>query len=291
MDKDSKKLNAFEVFGKRAKNYHFEYDGQDIAKIYPEHKFRLNIVLETLKQIQPNKILDVGCGSGEPLREFLSNGFDAYGFDYSEEMVAQAKKTLSIAGFGPDRVSRNNMECLTELKQSPFDAIVALGSLYYSRNINKTICDLSNNLPIGGHFIFSLRNELFSLFSQNRYSLEFMMSKLIPTKKLSEGLKERLKIFYGQRFNEGSMPRKFDTVDDLNIFSEYHNPLTVEKEILMPHGMKLVNIYYYHYHALPPFFEHTDTVEFRELSINLEDPKDWRGMFMCSAFVVHAEKI
>jgi SAM-dependent methyltransferase len=291
VENDSKKLDAFDVFGKRAGDYHFEYDSGDISKYYPEHKFRLNIFLQILKKIRPNRMLDVGCGSGEPLLEFLSNGFDAYGFDYSEEMVAQAKKTLSAAGFDQSRVFRNDMDNMTGLAQTPFDAIVALGSLYYSRNIVKTIGALSKNLPIGGRLIFSLRNELFSLFSQNKYSIDFVMSNFIPVNKLSEDLKERLGVFYGQRFNEAAVRRKFDTVDDLNIYSEYHNPLTVENQILKPHGMKLVDISYYHYHALPPSFEHTDTVEFRELSMSLEDPKDWRGAFMCSAFVVHAEKI
>jgi hypothetical protein len=79
-------------------------------------------------------------------------------------------------------------------------------------------------------------------------------------------------------------------VDDKRIHSLYHNPLTVESEVLVPNGLSLERLYYYHYHALPPEFEHSDIEEFRRLSCDLENASDWRGMFMCSTFVVHAIK-
>ena len=70
-----------------------------------------------------------------------------------------------------------------------------------------------------------------------------------------------------------------------------HNPLTVQNDLLTPHGLELKGLYFYHFHALPPVFEHTDREEFRRLSAKLEEnPADWRGLFMCSTFIVHAQK-
>lgn len=282
--------DAFVKFGEIADSYGRQYQETDYKEFYPEHKFRLRIFLDRLKAIQPTKVLDVGCGSGEPLVAMLGQGFDAYGFDYSKEMVAQARSTLSVNGFDEGRVSWNNMEDIKEIAQDEYDCVVALGSLCYSRDFNRTMRNLVGLLPNSGHIVFSLRNDLFSLFSLNKYSVDFFLNKLIPFADVSEDIRKRVCNLFEIRFSEQELSRKFKTVDERGIHSTYHNPLTVEREVLGPCGLRLNGIYYYHYHALPPMFEHTDTIEFRHLSAQMEDPTDWRGMFMSSAFVVHAIK-
>jgi hypothetical protein len=182
------------------------------------------------------------------------------------------------------------MEDIVGIRSGEYECIIALGSLYYARDFLRTMKNLSALLPANGSMVFSLRNELFSLFSMNKYSVNFWIRTLLPLASLSEGLRLRLCDLLETRFAGSSVPRKFETVDDLGIHSTYHNPLTVEQQILGPCGLRLEGIYYYHYHALPPIFEHSDTVEFRRLSAEMENPTDWRGMFMSSAFVVHASK-
>ena len=43
---------------------------------------------------------------------------------------------------------------------------------------------------------------------------------------------------------------------------------------------------FYHYHALPPMLEAAAPELFRRASVAMEDPRDWRGHFMASAFVL-----
>ena len=62
-----------------------------------------------------------------------------------------------------------------------------------------------------------------------------------------------------------------------------------EKEIFNPVGFHVDRIHFYHYHALPPIFEKKNPELFRELSLKMEKPDDWRGYFMASAFVVEAK--
>ena len=279
---------AFIKFGEIAADYGRQYGEIDFKEFYPEHKFRLKIFLDCLKAIQPIKVLDVGCGSGEPLVAMLGHGYDAYGFDYSKDMVAQARSLLVTNGLDSGRVSWNNMEDIQGIGRGDYDCMVALGSLYYSSDFNRTMRTLAGLLPNGGQIVFSLRNDLFSLFSLNKYSVDFFLKKLIPFKNISDAQRKRVCDLFETRFSEQELSRKFKTVDDLGIHSTCHNPLTVEQEVLSPCGLRLEGIYYYHYHALPPIFEHSDTVEFRQLSSKLENPTDWRGMFMSSAFVVHA---
>lgn len=283
--------DAYKFFGLGAKKYGEQYKSGDLAKLYPEHVFRLNIFLTLLEKIKPKRILDVGCGSGEPLLSFLREGYDAYGFDHSAEMVEQAGELLQLNHLDKGRVSRNNMENIENIPPDHYDCIVGLGSLYYSRKFESTIRQIVGLLPKGGSLIFSLRNELFSLFSLNSYTSDFFLKNFIPGASLSLDLKERLDSFLDKKFQGPGVTKKFLTIDDQKVFSHYHNPLTVESEVLASNGLSLKGIYYYHYHALPPEFEHSDTEEFRKLSYDMENPADWRGMFMSSSFVVHAAKI
>lgn len=287
----SKGIDAFVKFGEKAGDYSQQYADAELAEFYPEHRFRLKIFMDLLAKIQPRKVLDIGCGSGDPLSAILGQGHDAYGFDFSPEMVAQAQRTLTDRGLDATRVSRNNMEDIREIRPGEFDCMVGLGSLYYSRNFPRTMQSIAGLLPEGGNIVFSLRNELFSLFSLNKYSAEFLMDRLMPLEGLSESLRNRVSTLLETRFAELPQPKKFKTIDEIGIYSEYHNPLTVQDEVLTPCGLKLEGVYYYHFHALPPVFEHSDTVEFRRLSAQMEsNPRDWRGAFMSSAFIVHASK-
>lgn len=283
-------IDAYKYFNNEAKQYKDNYISDDLLLNYPNHIYRLKIFLKLLNDIKPNRLLDIGCGCGLPLLSFLKEGYDAYGFDYSVEMVEQAKQLLAVYKYDINRVSHNNMEAISNISPAEYDCIVGLGTLYYSRNFNSTIKQVADILPKNGNLIFSLRNELFSLFSMNSYTAEYILRNFIPLDKLSDSLKGRIENDLDNKFGSADTERKFLTIDDKNVHSMYHNPLTVEKEILIPNGLSLTGLYYYHYHSLPPKYEHSDTEEFRQLSSELENASDWRGMFMCSTFVVHATK-
>jgi len=286
-----KGIDAHEYFGRNASQYGVQYQPNDIAVLYPEHVFRLRIFLDLLKKIQPSRMLDIGCGSGQPLLAFLQNGYDAHGFDFSQEMVEESKKLLMSNGMDPLRITVNNMEDIQNIPYGYFDCIVGLGSLYYSRNFLGTIEQVASLIPKGGSLIFSLRNELFSLFSMNGYTKSFVVDNFVNKASLSHELRRKLEDNLDKCFEQPGVRKSFQTIDDHKVHSQYHNPLTIDSTIISPNGLALKGIYYYHFHALPPAFEHSDTQEFRKLSCQIENPTDWRGMFMASAFVVHAEKV
>ena len=92
-------VDAYVKFGEKASNYGRQYEDADFAEFYPEHRYRLRIFMQLLKSIGPEKILDVGCGSGEPLVTMLEEGLDVVGFDYSMEMgvVVEGRAAASVA--------------------------------------------------------------------------------------------------------------------------------------------------------------------------------------------------
>ena len=182
------------------------------------------------------------------------------------------------------------MEAPSHVSPGVYDCMIALGSVYYARNFTQTMQNLTDLLPPGGHFIFSLRNQLFSMFSMNGYTIEFILKNLVPYEKLSSGARQTLCKTLERFYDEGSVEKIFDNIDAQDVHSILHNPITIKTDVLEPLGLTCKNIYYYHFHALPPLFEHLLPEEFRALSAQMEVETDWRGLFMASSFVVHAFK-
>ncbi len=287
------KFDGYIKFGEQAESYGEQYVKPDLNAVkYPANVFRLNAFINLLNQIKPAKVLDVGCGTADPLLAMRAQGHEVHGFDYAKEMVDVAKRNVKRAGYSEDIIHHNNMEDIQGIEKGAYDCMVALGAVYYARDFHKTISGMAELLPSGGNLIMSLRNDMFSLYSMNDYSVEFMYRKFYPHEKLSGDLRKRLDAFMEDHHKVEDVEKAFKTIDDRLIHTYNHNPLTVEEEILKPHGLKQKGLYFYHFHALPPVFEHSDTEEFRKLSAEFENnPADWRGLFMCSTFIVHAQKI
>lgn len=283
------KEDAHRHFGKQAETYGSDYRKTGHTK-YPANRYRLNIVKDILLSLKPHKILDIGCGTGDPLIEINGLGFDIDGFDFSEEMVRFAKQNVEGVGLSSETVFRDDMEDPQRIESGKYDCMIALGSVYYARNFEQTMSVLTEKLRPGGSFIFSLRNDLFALFSMNQYTVAFLLDQCIPSLELSPDIKNALIEDLNGRFGAKRDNASIANIDSANVHSASHNPLTVEDEVLHPRGMILEKTYYYHYHALPPRFEAILREEFRAHSAAMERPSDWRGLFMASGFVVHARK-
>lgn len=284
------RVDSYVRFGEIAGTYGLQYNRTDFKDRYPADRYRLDLVLEILKKLKPTSLLDIGCGTGDPLCEVLRLGIDARGFDFAEGMVDKARENLEDAGHDPARVWRDNMEKPEYLEAGSFDCVMALGVLYYARDFDKSMDMAVKAVKPGGSMIFSLRNRLLSMFSLNKYSLDFFLEQLMPTSDLDDELGRQVTDYLSKRMDDSEVERKFKTIDDQHVHTFWHNPLTVEREVLQPRALKLKALYFYHYHALPPAFEHLAPERFRELSSKMENPTDWRGLFMTSAFVVHAIK-
>ena len=69
------------------------------------------------------------------------------------------------------------------------------------------------------------------------------------------------------------------------VLSRTHNPFEVCDQFVEA-GFRNVRTLFYHFHILPPMFEKQAPDVFRQLSLEMEqNPADWRGYFMASAFL------
>jgi len=261
-----------------------------------------DLVKRELQKHGAKSLLDAGCGPASMLRGLRFLGPQRYGFDLTPEMVAEARRVLGrqevpadqvwlgsvldLKSYRPERSSRalryDSAICFGVLPHIPADADMEVFS------------NLRASLKRGGLAMVEARNELFSLFTANRYSHEFVRDRLINADGLlkkagrkKSKIQQALKMY--EDFFRMDLPPvrkgKRDEPGYDEVLSRLHNPL-VARDQFARCGFKDVRVLFYHYHCLPPMFEAMAPEFFREQSLLLEQPDDWRGHFMASAFVL-----
>ena len=278
-----------------SENYYDRYYGPDAA--YPP--VHTEILRGVLLESGARSVLDAGCGPASFLRSLTDLPLDLYGFDLTPEMVLEARRVLP--DLGPERIWEGSViepesfRCPSGDPAS-FDAAVCVGVFPHipAEIESGVLANLRNAVVEGGVVAVEARNQLFSLFTLNRYSHQFFVEHLIRPDGLREvfgaesdrvdealqGLEERFRMDIPPvRSGEGGKPG-YDEV-----LSRTHNPIVL-REQLIEAGFREVKVLFYHYHALPPMFESAMPEPFARASLAMEDPTDWRGYFMASAFLI-----
>jgi hypothetical protein len=136
------------------------------------------------------------------------------------------------------------------------------------------------------------RNKLFSLFTFNRYTLEFIMDDLLDG--VSGGIRDAVRADLESRLRTDVPPVR-DTVHGSDsapgydqILSKFHNPFEVV-ETFERLGFSDIQLRWYHYHPAMPYLQNDMADQFRRESMKMEhNPSHWKGYFLCSAFVIEA---
>tara|TARA_B100000676_G_C18076597_1_gene848081 strand:- start:782 stop:1705 length:924 start_codon:yes stop_codon:yes gene_type:complete len=286
-----------------SKSYFEEYLGEN-AEYPPIH---VSLIDTLLKDVNARIILDAGCGPASMIRLLHNDERSFFGFDLTPSMIDEAKKVGTELGISPERFWVGDT-CNPNAYSPPsglnpengYDAAVCSGVLPHLTydEIGNVFENLHAAVIPGGRVIVEARNKLFSLFSFNRYSHEFILNDLIQATDLKSSM-NGLGIADDDVFEE--IERLFRTdlppirVSESNdagydeITSNTHNPLTL-KPYFEQHGFKNVAIDFYHFHPLPPIFKKQLPEVFRKFSIKMENSKDWRGHFMASAFLLSGDR-
>ncbi|MDK8502170.1 class I SAM-dependent methyltransferase [Aerococcus sp. UMB1112A] len=105
------------------------------------------------------RLLDVACGDGEFALEMLERGFDARGYDLSEDMVDRAQARLAEAGY-KDRIYQGNM--LEDQAETGYDLLTLFcDSLCYlegPEELSQCFMAQAKALKAGGLFIFDIHS-------------------------------------------------------------------------------------------------------------------------------------
>ena len=262
------------------------------------------IINDLIKKYNCKSILDAGCGSASMLRDMDKNKIDRYGFDLTPEMVEEGKKIFKSQDDEPGKLWVGNVlngkdYTTSQATYKMYDAGVCFGVLPHllPGNEKRVIENFQNVIKKGGIIALEARNQLFSLFTLNRYTSDFFLTELINESKLREekSLEEEDIDKILQQLNKHfdmDLPKKRKGYKDEpgydEVLSRTHNPLELQ-ETARECGLKNIQTLFYHFHSVPPSLEHLAPDTFRRLSLKAENPTNWKGYFMASAFILVGE--
>jgi 2-polyprenyl-3-methyl-5-hydroxy-6-metoxy-1,4-benzoquinol methylase len=283
-----------------ASHYREQYQREklyDTSQDYPANYFRLQVLLNSFIAKGIKRVIEVGVGEGTPLVTLGKAGIDVWGFDISKEMVEKSKRTMQENGMNSDHIFWGDVQDPTTyvqiLRDGLFDGLMAMGVMPHIENDDLVIKNMSTMIRPGGSMFIEFRNKLFSLFTFNRHTVDFILNDLLrgvsPEVKalVAKDLETRLRIDMPPCRNAiaGSDAPGYDA-----ILSKFHNPFEMV-ELFRRHDFEEIRLRWYHYHPAMPYLEQQLPELFRKEAIRLEhEPSNWRGYFLCSAFVVEAVK-
>lgn len=281
-----------------ADDYHRQYQRENLETeaSYPANYFRLQILTRRLVETGCQSVFEVGVGEGTPLVTMAKAGLEVAGCDIAEAMVERARARFAEAGLDPARITWGDLtDSLTlapHLKDGPFDAVMAAGVLPHVASDELALANMGMMIRDGGRMFLEFRNKLFSMFTFNRLTADFILDDLLVG--VDAGVKDAVAAAIRPRLAM-DMPPVRDRVGDKDapgydaILSRFHNPFelleTVEKA-----GFEEARVHWYHYHPAPPMLEGELGRAFRKAAIALEHEGSWRGWFLCSAGVIEAVK-
>lgn len=129
------------------------------------------------------KILEVGCGTGTDLLQFLRAGADAHGLDFSSRSVGLARKRLSLYGFDGGKVLLGDAESLP-FPSNGFDLVYSWGVLHHTPDTAKAIAEVHRVMRPGGEIRIMLYHK-WSLLSLQFY-IRFGLLRARPFRSLDD---------------------------------------------------------------------------------------------------------
>lgn len=268
------------------------------ATAYPP--VHTEIVRKRLADAGVRSLLDAGCGPASMLRDLDGLGIERHGFDLTPEMVEEARRVLATQGVPRENIWQGSVldeKAFAAHSGRRYDAAICFGVFPHipAAADEAVLANLANSVRDGGLVMVEARNQLFALFTLNRYSHDFFIKSLIDLDQLraQAGADEQARLeeavrMLGDRFRLDLPPVRKGKADGPGydeVLSRTHNPFELRAAAERA-GLRDVSILFYHYHCMPPMAEALVPGLFRRASLALEDPSDWRGHFMASAFIL-----
>jgi len=280
-----------------ASTYADQYDESMIwtNEEYPSNYFRLKLVRRILADAGVKSLYEHGVGDATPLVTIAGDGIRVAGNDVSPEMVKFARANMTKHGLDPEAINLLDVQSHDSIdvereKAGSFDAVMALGVIPHVEDDRWFVASMDKFLEPGGRLLLQFRNSMFSMFTFNRLTKEFVMDELLPD--VPESVRQIVSADLDQRLAVDKPPKRTRPTGDGydEILSKFHNPFELS-EIVKSFGYKDLQFHWYNYHpAYPMLAGSMDPKVYRQAQMDLEGDTSWRGMFLCSAGVIQAVK-
>lgn len=282
-----------------APTYHEQYDEQRVmdSPEYPANHFRLQMVTKLLRHAGATSAYEFGAGEATPIiRLHEALGLRIAASDLSPEMVRIGRENLECHGLDPDLLVELDIQdraavAAEQSRLGTFDAVLALGVIPHVQDDSAFVEAMAGFCRPGGTLLLQFRNSMFSMFTFNRLTKEFILDDLlvdVPARfrdAVAEDLDQRLAVdLPPQRTWDKDAPA-YD-----EILARFHNPFELA-DVVRSHGFTDVRFHWYNYHPTYPMLSSRfDPTEYRQAQMALEGDDSWRGMFLCSAGVIEARR-
>ncbi len=121
----------------------------DPARYQDQHAFVWRYGANLLELLDPQpgeRILDIGCGTGQLTEEIARRGARVTGLDNSAEMLADARKNFPELTFVLTDASRFDFA-------EPFDAVFSNAALHWVKDAEGSVASIAAALRPGGRFV------------------------------------------------------------------------------------------------------------------------------------------
>ena len=172
------KENVKEYYEKEASVYNEEFYLK--REEYPTLRYRHNYILHMISEISlPDtaKILDVGCGPGEMIKDLAKHNWKIYGVDIAKEMVEIASERINpeLLNKGQVVIGEGDIENL-QFEDDLFDVIICSGVIEYLKDDILWLKEISRVLKTNGYLIINITNK-YSVRKWTTPFVEFIKSK------------------------------------------------------------------------------------------------------------------
>ena len=262
---------------------------------YPANFFRLKLVRQILADSGVKSVYEHGVGDATPLVTIAGDGIRVAGNDISPEMVKFARANMSEHGLDPGAINLLDVQSpdaidVERKRAGSFDAAMALGVIPHVEDDQWFVNSMDKFLEPGGRLLLQFRNSMFSMFTFNGLTKEFVIDELLP--EVPKSIREIVSADLDQRLAVDKPPKRTRPTGDGydEILSKFHNPFELS-EIVKSFGYRDLQFHWYNYHpAYPMLAGSIDPKVYRQAQMDLEGDTSWRGMFLCSAGLIEAVK-
>ena len=252
-DTQSQVKQHYSVTASTYRNY-YDPAQHDLSPTYPAEYFRLNLLLDRLKETSAKRVLDARC-EGTPLMWVAELGAEICGFDFTPEMIEEARDIFSAQGLNPDWVivgDVQNFDSFSALMEDqPFDCGVFPGVMPHVNDELKAGRIPYRSPRKNGRAFVEFRNELFNLITMNRFTHNYIVEELFAKAPPSMGsdvsaFDPILAMDKPPLRTEAEGKPGYDAIQ-----ARMHNPLEMD-ELFGEAGFTDVKIHWYHWSNLLP---------------------------------------
>lgn len=242
----------------------------------PYHAHRVEVLRAMIPDSAMERgvhIFDFGCGDGFLIEQFVNSGATVRGCDIQPGMVQAARNRLANCGIevGGDVLSVGGVEQFEKISDATLDGLLALNVLAYLSPDEERIFyeQAQRTVRHGGFLLCSHSNNLFDLFSLNRYTVNFIADFLLHDRSYTSQM-ERLVSHHDHPAGDKSIPLPIR-----------ENPLCYAQK-LFDFGFKEIRQEFINRHEAPPPILETQTYPD---TLGVPECERWKLYFTRSTFV------